>query len=77
MSMFELFIAFIIILGALGIGYISGWYDHGIKMCEVHLKIIREKWHPLITEENCKSDYELGKLDGINQVFEWLHEEDI
>ena len=77
MSTFELFIAFIIILGALGIGYIFGWYNHGIKMCEVHLKIIREKWHPLITEENCKSDYELGKLDGISQVFEWLHEEDI
>lgn len=77
MSIFELIAAFIIILGAVVIGYFWGYYEHGIRMCDAHLRIIREKWGPLITAEHVADDYYLGKLDGINQVFMWLNEEDI
>lgn len=72
MSVFELVISFIIILGALAIGYGTGYYAHGIKMCDAYLKIIQEKWEPLITKEHYENDYERGKLAGIRQVFEWL-----
>lgn len=77
MSVFELIISFIIILGALAIGYGTGYYAYGIKMCDAHLKIIQEKWKPLIDKTHYENDYERGKLAGICQVFEWLHEEDI
>lgn len=77
MNIFDLIVVFIIILGAIVIGYFWGYYEHGIRMCDAHLKIIREKWSPLITEEHVADDYYHGKIDGIAQVFEWLHEEDI
>ncbi len=77
MSIFELIVIFIIILGAIVIGYCLGYYDHGIKMDNAHLKIIYEKWGPLITEEYITNDYNQGRLDDIAQVFEWLREEDI
>jgi len=77
MSIFELIIIFITILGAVATGYCLGYYGHGIKMCDAHLKIIEEKWGPLITEEHCADDYYRGKIDGIAQVFEWLNEGDI
>lgn len=77
MSMFELAVIFIIALGTVASGYCLGYYSHGIKMCDAHLKIIEEKWGPLITEEYVTDDYNRGKLDGIAQVFEWLNEEDI
>ena len=77
MSVFEAIIFLFFIIGATGVGYIWGWYGHGIKMRDAHLKIIEEKWGPMIADGKDFDDYKMGKLDGIVQVFEWLHEEDI
>lgn len=58
------------------IGCIYGYYERDIRICDKRLKIIREKWEPMITNDAVEDPYQLGQLDGINLAFSWMQEED-